>query len=168
MFDKVAKRVGIALAAIIAFGPTEAVADSCQSNCDSRYYICMRGAGVDERGCSTQQSICYMSCRSEAYQAIAYSPRTGHDGYAYSMASRVKAEALAMDECRRRADADDNDCRVVAWSHNACTALATAAGGFFGGAWGDRRANAEVRALKQCGDNGGKACAVARTVCPGR
>lgn len=38
----------------------------------------------------------------------------------------------------------------------------------FGAAWGDPRANAEARALKQCGDGGGKACAIARTVCPDR
>ena len=168
MLDEFPKQVGAMLAAVLTFGPVEAVADSCHSNCDSRYYFCMQGSGVDERGCSTQQTICYMSCRSEAYQAIAYSPRTDHHGYAYSRASRAEAEAAAMDYCRRGTSADGNDCRVVMWSRTACAALATATGGFFGAAWGDPRANAEARALKQCGDGGGKACAIARTVCPAR
>ena len=66
MLDEFPKQVGAMLAAVLTFGPVEAVADSCHSNCDSRYYFCMQGSGVDERGCSTQQTICYMSCRSEA------------------------------------------------------------------------------------------------------
>jgi hypothetical protein len=77
--------------------------------------------------------------------AIAYSPSTGHSGYAYGWSCREEAEAAALRYC------GDGDCTVVVWEQNDVAALAVGASGapYYG--WAGTRSEAERFALEACG-----------------
>jgi hypothetical protein len=83
------------------------------------------------------------------FAAIAYSDQTGRYGYAYGYNDRQNAQDDALARC------DAPDGRVVVWVEHGWVALALGERGVAGWAWSTRsRADAETRALRQCGCNG--------------
>ena len=98
----------------------------------------------------------------EYYGAIAYSPRTGANGWAYDHPTREAAERVAMQNCRKNAD----DCRGLVWFKNACGAVAAGPKGY-GWGWGASEAIADGEAMKHC-TKFSTGCAVKRRVCTKR
>ena len=96
------------------------------------------------------------------YGAIAYSPSTKADGWAYDYASRAAAEGAALSNCRQNA----GDCTVPIWFRNACGALAVGSNGY-GSGWGSNRRRAETYALSTCRKNT-SGCSVKRWACTTR
>jgi len=98
--------------------------------------------------------------RGDRYGAIAYSPRTGHYGYADNARSRGGAERLALENCEGR------DCKVQVWFYNSCGALATGEGGrIFGWAHDTSLREAKESAVEQCRSRGGRRCRVVISAC---
>lgn len=96
------------------------------------------------------------------FGAIAYSPRTGADGWARDHPSRAAAERAALAGCREHA----KDCRKVVWFKNACGALAISAKAY-GWGWGPTQALADAEAMKACSKHA-NGCKVKRRVCTAR
>ena len=97
----------------------------------------------------------------DAYAAIAYSPDTGHYGYAAGFSSRAAAEDEALNQC------EGDDARVVVWGRNAYVALAVSDNGPYGYAWGTTEAIAKRIATQKCRDLGGENVRVAVSVYSG-
>ena len=85
----------------------------------------------------------------DTFAAIAYSPATGHVGYAYNAASQRGAERRALEEC------DRSDAEVVVVVRNGYVALAVGEDGAYGYAWGSSQGIAEGIALRKCLEYGG-------------
>ena len=85
----------------------------------------------------------------DTFAAIAYSPATGHAGYAYNASSQRAAERIALDEC------DRSDAEVFVVVENGYAALAVGGDGAYGYAWGASQGIAERIALRKCLENGG-------------
>jgi serine/threonine-protein kinase len=102
------------------------------------------------------------SAQGGNFGAIAYSPSTGANGWAYDYTSRGEAESIALTNCRKYA----NDCVIPVWFRNACGALATGPKGY-GSGWGTDRSIAEKYALQSCGQHS-SGCTVQRWVCTTR
>jgi hypothetical protein len=85
----------------------------------------------------------------DTFAAIAYSPSTGHVGYAYNASSQRAAERAALEQCNR------SDAEVVVVVKNGYAALAVGEDGSYGYAWGSSRAIAESIALQKCLEVGG-------------
>jgi hypothetical protein len=85
----------------------------------------------------------------DTFAAIAFSPNTGHYGYAYGAQSQSRAELRALSEC----DRDDGQVLVVV--KNGYAALVVGADGSYGYAWGSSQDIAEGIALRKCLDAGG-------------
>jgi len=100
--------------------------------------------------------------QQEYYGAIAYSPRTGANGWAYDHPTRAAAEKVALQNCRKNAD----DCRGIVWFKNACGSLARGPKGY-GSAWGSSQQLADVEAMKLCSQHS-PGCNVIRQVCTRR
>jgi serine/threonine-protein kinase len=96
------------------------------------------------------------------FGAIAYSPRTGADGWAKDHPSRKAAERAALSGCRQHA----KDCRSVVWFKNGCGTLATSAKAY-GWGWGTTQELADAEAIKACGKHA-SGCKVKRQVCTAR
>jgi len=96
------------------------------------------------------------------YGAIAYSPSTGADGWAYDYGSRAAAERAALSNCRSHAD----DCVVPIWFRNACGALPVGSDGY-GSGWGSNRRLAERFALRSCRKHTSD-CGIKRWACTTR
>jgi serine/threonine-protein kinase len=96
------------------------------------------------------------------FGAIAYSPRTGADGWAKDHPSRRAAERAALSGCRQHA----KDCRSVMWFKNGCGTLATSAKAY-GWGWGTTQELADAEAIKACGKHA-SGCKVKRQVCTAR
>jgi serine/threonine-protein kinase len=99
---------------------------------------------------------------AQNYGAIAYSPSTGADGWAFDYPSRAVAERNALQDCRKYAD----DCAIQLWFRDACGALAVGDNGY-GTGWGTDRRIAESYAIQTCRKYTSK-CAVRRWVCTSR
>jgi Domain of unknown function (DUF4189) len=84
----------------------------------------------------------------DTYAAIAYSPDTGHYGYAAGFSSRAAAEFEALNQC------EGADAQVVIWGRNAYVALAVGEDGSYGYAWGSTETIARRIALQKCRDYG--------------
>lgn len=93
------------------------------------------------------------------FGAIAYSPTSGAQGWAYDQPSREAAERTALSACRKHA----KDCRVVVWFQNGCGALAESAK-VYGWGWGRTQALADAQAIKACSEHA-KRCKVTRQLC---
>jgi hypothetical protein len=158
---------GVVLLAAALAAPL-ALANSCQSRCDSNYYFCNRGgASPGERSCATGRSTCYTRCRGSdgpSYGAIAFSGSADVHGFSRNHASRAGAEAEALGHCRAwgRGAAD---CRVLVWFHDRCAALATGSNGAHGSAQAPQRRTAAQQALAACRPFGGESCKIVRDVC---
>jgi uncharacterized protein DUF4189 len=97
----------------------------------------------------------------DTYAAIAYSPDTGHYGYAAGFSSRAAAEVEALSQC------EGDDAQVVVWGRNAYVALAVSDNGPYGYAWGSTEAIARRIAIQNCRDYGGENARIAVTVYSG-
>jgi hypothetical protein len=93
------------------------------------------------------------------FGAIAYSPKSGADGWAKDHPSRKAAERAALSGCGKHAQ----DCRNVVWFKNGCGALSVGAKAY-GWGWGTTQALADAEALKACGKHT-ESCKVTRQVC---
>jgi len=102
------------------------------------------------------------SLAADYFGAIAYSPRTGADGWAKDHPSRKAAERAAISACSKYAD----DCRTVVWFKNGCGAVSTSAK-VYGWGWGKTQALADAEAMKACGKHA-SGCKVKRQVCTAR
>ena len=100
--------------------------------------------------------------QQEYYGAIAYSPRTGANGWAYDHPTRGAAEKVALQNCRKNAD----DCRSLVWFKNACGSVARGAKGY-GWGWGATQSLADGEAMKACAQHT-EGCNVIRQVCTRR
>jgi hypothetical protein len=97
----------------------------------------------------------------EYFGAIAYSARSGANGWAKDHASRTAAERAALKECSKHA----KDCRAVVWFRNGCGALAVGAKAHITGyGWGTTQALADAEALKACAKHAA-GCEVKHKVC---
>jgi serine/threonine-protein kinase len=94
--------------------------------------------------------------------AIAFSQRTGIDGYSYNYPSRHAAERRALRNCRAAA----GDCAVVVNFYNACGALAVGRGNGYGVAWAPNRYQAQNKAMAACRAYTSR-CRIQRWVCSG-
>jgi len=94
------------------------------------------------------------------FGAIAYSPNTGSYGYSHNYGSRVRAERVAMSNCRAYA----GDCRVITWFYNACAALAVGNRFGYGYGYAPGPKQAASIALSQCRLND-RGCRVVERVC---
>jgi hypothetical protein len=94
---------------------------------------------------------------AEEWGAIAYSPRTGADGYSHNYDSKSQAQNAAMSDC------NPSDCRIAVNFYNACGALAVGRGGW-GGDWGMTRGEAQSNAIAVC-EQYANNCRVQRWVC---
>jgi len=92
--------------------------------------------------------------------SIAFSPRTGANGYSHNYDTKSTAQAWAMSYC------DDNasDCRIVVNFQNACGAVAVGRNGGWGADWGPTRSSAEANAIAVCQSHDG-GCRTKRWVC---
>ena len=108
-----------------------------------------------------------VSCAALAqdyFGAIAYSARSGANGWAKDHPSREAAEKAALAACRPHA----NDCRAVLWFKNGCGALAAGAKAhIYGYGWGTTQALADAEALKGCSKHA-RDCKVKHQVCTAR
>jgi serine/threonine-protein kinase len=100
---------------------------------------------------------------AQNYGAIAYSPSTGADGWAFDYPTRGVAESMALQDCRKYAD----DCTVPLWFRDACGALAVGDNNGYGTGWGTSRSIAESYALQTCRKFTSK-CAIRRWACTSR
>jgi uncharacterized caspase-like protein len=98
----------------------------------------------------------------DRYGAIAYSPSTAAQGWAYDLSSQAEAESVALAKCREHA----TDCIVPIWFRNACGALAVGSSGY-GAGWGNDQKTAEGTALQTCSKYSGN-CGIRRWVCTTR
>jgi len=96
---------------------------------------------------------------ADYFGAIAYSPRSGADGWAKDHPSRKGAERAAIAACKEYAD----DCRTVVWFKNGCGAVAASAK-VYGWGWGTTQALADDQAVKHCAKHA-QGCKVKRRVC---
>jgi serine/threonine-protein kinase len=103
-----------------------------------------------------------LALAEDYFGAIAYSPRTGADGWAKDHPSRRAAERAALSGCREHAE----DCRAVVWFKNGCGALAISAK-VYGWGWGTTQALADAEAMRACGKHA-SGCKVKRQVCTAR
>jgi Domain of unknown function (DUF4189)/KTSC domain len=94
------------------------------------------------------------------FGAIAYSDRSGANGYSYDFDSAIQAQERALQAC-------GYDCRVVIGFANACGALAVGAGRGYGADWAEDRQAAEDAAIKLC-TSMTHGCNVVRSVCTTR
>ena len=98
------------------------------------------------------------------FGAIAYSARSGANGWAKDHASREAAEKAALAACSNHA----KDCRAVLWFKNGCGALASGARPhIYGYGWGTTQALADAEALKGCAKNA-RDCKLNHQVCTAR
>lgn len=97
---------------------------------------------------------------ADEWGSIAFSPRTGANGYSHNYDARSTAQSWAMYYCEGRA----NDCRIVVNFRNACGALAQGNAGGWGANWGINRAAAETNAMNICRTHD-RGCRVIRWVC---
>jgi serine/threonine-protein kinase len=101
------------------------------------------------------------AARADQYAAIAYSQSTGAIGWSYGCCSQAEAEDLALQNC------DGDDAQIVTWARNAYCAIALGDDdGAYGAAWGVCQAEAERRALAECGKST-TGCYIARWVFSG-
>lgn len=103
-----------------------------------------------------------ISFAQDYYGAIAYSPRTGANGWAYDHQTREAAEKVALQNCRKNAE----DCQVLVWFKNACGAVARGPKGY-GWGWAPQQGGADIEATKACSTHS-KGCSVIRRVCTRR
>jgi hypothetical protein len=96
---------------------------------------------------------------ADYFGAIAYSPRSGADGWAKDHPSRKAAETAALSACNKHA----KDCRAVLWFKNGCGAIAVSAKAY-GWGWGTTQGLADTEAIKACSKHA-KGCKVTRQVC---
>jgi hypothetical protein len=96
---------------------------------------------------------------TDFFGAIAYSPRTGADGWAKDHPSQDAAERAALSACGQSA----SDCRGVLWFKNGCGALAVSAK-VYGWGWGTTQALADAEAIKACTKHA-LGCKVTRQIC---
>jgi hypothetical protein len=97
-----------------------------------------------------------------AYAAIAYSPSDRIYGRSHGFGTRWQAERAAMAFC---INGGGGSCRVVAWSHNSCSALAVGRSGW-GSHGGGSRGFAERRAYENCSARTG-GCRLMAWTCSG-
>ncbi|HZO02297.1 MAG TPA: DUF4189 domain-containing protein [Burkholderiales bacterium] len=93
------------------------------------------------------------------FGAIAYSTRSGANGWAKDHASREAAERAAVAACSKHA----KDCKAVLWFKNGCGALAVGAKAY-GWGWGTTQALADTEAIKACAKHAA-GCKVKHQVC---
>ena len=91
--------------------------------------------------------------------AIAFSQRTGANGWAKNFDSKRAASSAALRNCRA------NDCKIVYTFTNSCAALAVGDGGGYGVNWDVRQRRAERKAIRACKDYGNSGCQVSVSVC---
>ena len=97
------------------------------------------------------------------YGAIAFSPSTGGNGYAFGLSTRESAEQVAISECEKYSNS--NDCQSVVTTEGGCAALAVGADSY-GSAVGNSSNTAQRSALRNCRSAGsGIACQVIRWLC---
>ncbi|MEM6381717.1 MAG: DUF4189 domain-containing protein [Pseudomonadota bacterium] len=86
--------------------------------------------------------------QSDSFTSIAYSQSTNAVGYAYDAPSQEAAERDALARCSEHAD----DCQVVNWSQNACSALSVqiSGNGGWGADWGETFREASNNAQQEC------------------
>ena len=96
---------------------------------------------------------------ADFFGAIAYSPRTGADGWAKDHPSQGAAERAALAACSASAD----DCRGILWFKNGCGALAVSSK-VYGWGWGTTQALADTEAIKACAKHA-LGCKVTRQIC---
>ena len=99
---------------------------------------------------------------ADYFGAIAYSPKTGADGWAKDHPSREAAERAALEACRKHA----HDCRPVFYFWNTCAALATSPSTYAWG-WAENQTAADLEAMKACAKHAA-GCKVIRQVCTSR
>lgn len=93
------------------------------------------------------------------FGAIAYSAKSGAQGWSTNQPSRQAAEKAALAACRKHA----KDCRAVVWFQNGCGALAVSSK-VYGWGWGTTQTLADAQALKACSEHA-KNCKVKRRLC---
>jgi serine/threonine-protein kinase len=96
---------------------------------------------------------------ADYFGAIAYSTKSGANGWAKDHPSREAAERAAVDECSKHAQ----DCRPVLWFKNGCGALAVSSKAY-GWGWGTTQKLADTEAIKACARHA-KGCKVKHKVC---
>jgi Domain of unknown function (DUF4189) len=96
---------------------------------------------------------------ADYFGAIAYSTRSGANGWSKDHPSREAAEKAAVAACAKHA----KDCRAVLWFKNGCGALAVSAKAY-GWGWGTTQALADGEAIKACAKRA-KGCQVKHQVC---
>ena len=96
---------------------------------------------------------------ADFFGAIAYSPRSGADGWAKDHPSREAAERAAVTACSKHA----KDCRSVVWFKNGCGAIAVSDKAY-GWGWGTTQKLADTEAVKACTKHAA-GCKVRRQVC---
>ena len=96
------------------------------------------------------------------FGAIAFSPKSGAEGYGENYKTREDAEKRAMTECTERSEG--KPCDVVSWCQNACCALAVGKGNGWGGFWGATKDKAEAAALEKCSEQT-TSCKIRRSLC---
>ena len=93
------------------------------------------------------------------FGAIAYSAKSGAQGWSNNQPSREEAEKAALTACRKHA----KDCKAVVWFQNGCGALAVSSK-VYGWGWGTTQALADAQAMKACSEHA-KHCKVTRRLC---
>jgi hypothetical protein len=95
----------------------------------------------------------------DTYAAIAYSPATGHFGYAYDCRNRAQAERIALSNCRHP------DAKIVGWVKGGWIALAKNADNEWatGYQYGPGAANLDAR--RRALEKGGAGYKVVLCVC---
>jgi serine/threonine-protein kinase len=93
------------------------------------------------------------------FGAIAYSAKSGAQGWSNNHTSREEAEKAALKACRKHA----KDCKAVVWFQNGCGALAVSSK-VYGWGWGTTQNLADAQAMKACGEHA-KHCKVTRRLC---
>jgi serine/threonine-protein kinase len=96
---------------------------------------------------------------ADYFGAIAYSTRSGANGWAKDHPSREAAERAALAACSKHA----KDCKAVLWFKNGCGALAVSAKAY-GWGWGTTQALADGEAIKACAKHA-SGCKVKHQVC---
>ena len=96
---------------------------------------------------------------ADYFGAIAYSPRSGADGWAKDHPSREAAERAAVSACSKHA----KDCRSVVWFKNGCGAIAVSDKAY-GWGWGTTQKLADTEAIRACTKHAA-GCKVRRQVC---
>jgi hypothetical protein len=97
------------------------------------------------------------------FGAIAYSPSSRAQGYAFDYSTQAEAQARALAEC----SAKGQGCQSTIWFQNACGALAVGSDGGWGGDWGADQQTAEQKAIAVCSKYT-TGCSVVRWVCTTR